>query len=173
MDQLFIIVPAAVLLAGIIWLAIQLRRVERSMASSLQELTAFVHSPTVEDNLEIIPDNLREIVDESLQSHAAKGKAPVVRFRMLIDIKTGDPVLDAGFKAAQNKGDGAWLYDYVERTSMDDLVNGVLYNRLRAVTAKGWRIVRVEPAYETGDGLVVAVMAERDLKVRQPTRRAA
>jgi hypothetical protein len=173
LDQLFIILPAAFLLVGLVWLAIQLRRVERSLASSLQELTAFVHSPTFEDNLEIIPDSLREIVDESLQKHSAKGKVPVVRFRMLIDIKTDDAVLDASFKALQSKGDGAWLYDYIERTSMDDLVNGILYNRLRAVTAKGWRIVRVEPAYETGDGLVVAVMAERELKVRQPTRCAA
>ncbi len=173
MDQLFIILPAAALLAAIIWLATRLRQVERSLSSSLQELTTFVHSPTLEDDIEIVPDSLREVVDDSLQSHAAKGKAPVVRFRMLIDIKTGDPVLDAGFKTAQESGDGAWLYNYIERTSMDDLVNGVLYNRLRAVTAKGWRIVRVEPAYETGDGLVVAVLAERELKVRQPTRRAA
>lgn len=171
--MLFVIVSSAAVLAAVIWFVVRLNQVERSLDSRLSGLTHFVHSPIIEDNIEIVPDSLREIVEESLQSHAAKGKAPVVRFRMLIDIKTGDPVLDGEFKAAQNNGDGAWLYNYLERTSMDDLVNHTLYARLRAVTAKGWRIVRVEPAYETSDGLVVAVMAERELKVRQPARRAA
>jgi hypothetical protein len=118
-------------------------------------------------------ESLAEALDAGLNLALAQIKQPCIRFRMLLDLKTDDPFMDEEFIRLQARGDGSWLSTYAERAAANPKISGALFGRIRELNVRGWRLVHMEPAYETTDGLMVSVLLERPLQSVRSAAKAA
>ncbi len=147
----------------------RLGRVSALNEAGLAEIKAWLACDPEQEEAE----SLSEALEAGLNQALDQIRQPCLRFRLLVDLKTNDPFMDDEFVRLQAKGDGSWLSTYAERASSNPKLSGALFGRIRELNARGWRLVHMEPAYETGDGLMVSVLLERPLHRARAAARAA
>jgi hypothetical protein len=96
-----------------------------------------------------------------------------VRQRVLTEIVIKEAVLRKELMDLRQRGDGKWLGTYLDRVYSQPARAKELHELRNRHAAKGWHLVCVEPAYDSGDGLFVWLELEKKLDILAAEKSAA
>lgn len=111
-----------------------------------------------------------------LKAACVNNRGPLAKSRILVDVKIGDHALRRQLMSLRERGDGQWLTVALEKMLKDRGMNRELLQLKRHVVPRGWNLVGIEPAYDSGEGLFVWFEIERpiaDFKNDEQESRAA
>lgn len=112
-----------------------------------------------------------ESCQEALRTRRVE-KGLVIRHRVLTDVTPANSHLAEELRKLKERGDGRWLGAYLEHCLNDPTRARELLALKASHENKGWQVISVEPAYETGAGLMVWLELEREVS-RSPLRKSA
>jgi hypothetical protein len=106
-------------------------------------------------------------------AHRAPQGAVKVQQKIMVELPLRDPGFKAEILELKNKGDGRWMGVFVEKMYSNPSRQRDLVELQRKYSLKGWRMVSIEPAYDSGDQLCVWLELEKELLLSSPESRAA
>lgn len=180
MNQTYLLAGLAALTLGASgsWFAVyQLQRSIKALAEKVDAMDAYF-SPRVarvyanEDDHEG-SDRLHPSPFLEALAHQSTHGTVKVQQKILVELPLRDPGFKADILELKNKGDGRWMGVFVEKMYANPARQRDLVELRRKYSLKGWRMVSMEPAYDSGDQLCVWLELEKDLPLPSSEQRAA
>ncbi len=113
---------------------------------------------------------LEASINEAVRQNSS---GPMIRTRVLVEVPVADPAMKKELLSLRDRGDGQWLAIGIERMLRDPRLNRDMLDLKRRTVPSGWNLSGIEPAYDTGSGLMIWFEIERPIAGLKELHKAA